>query len=249
MKIIDVASVLACFLSVASIAGCTKGGETEPDAVATATELEPGKTAASLQLHVVAEQLQGNEYADVKALEAKLNDPEAGLSAVDIDEDGVIDFVQVVEKKKGGKTVLVFQAIPSSKKGEDVDKIAVDIATIELEVKGAKVKDGEKTIIVHATYTEHIHHDPEIHVYHHEHPVIVEKGKLVLAEGCFFHHVFIVQHDLYVGHHGHVVVEVHHDHDHHHHKHKKHHKHHKHHGHGKHGHGKHHGHGGVVISF
>ncbi len=245
MKIIDVA-VFACFLSVASISACTKGGEAESDEVATATQLEPGKTAASLQLHVVAEQLQGSEYADVKSLEAKLNDPEAGLSAVDIDEDGVIDFVQVVEQKKGGKTVLVFQAIPSSKKGEDVAKIAVDIAAIELEVKGAKVKDGDKTIVVHATYTEHIHHDPEIHIYHHEHPVIVEKGKLVLVEGCFFHHVFVVEHEVYHGHHGHVVVEVHHDvHHDHHHKHKKHHKHHKH----GHGHGKHHGHGGVVISF
>jgi hypothetical protein len=228
--------VVTC-LALVSLAACT-GKEAKPDEeAATATELEPGKTAASLQLYTVAKQLEGNEIADVVALEAKLNDPEAGLSAVDIDEDGVIDFVQVVEKRKGDKTVLVLQAIPSSKKGEDVAKIAVEVATIELEPK-----EADKTIVVHATYTEHIHHDPEIHVYHHEVPVVVEHGVLVLEEGCFFHHVFIVEHELYVGHHGHVVVEVHHDHhDHHHHKHKKHKKHHKHH--------KHHGHGGVVVTW
>jgi hypothetical protein len=244
MKAIDVAAVrsvvlVVCCLSVASLAACTNGGDAKPSEVA--TQLQPGKTAASLQLHTVAEQLQGSEYADVVALEAKLNDPESGLSAVDIDEDGVIDFVQVVEKKKGDKTVLVLQAIPSSKKGEeDVSKIAVAVAQIELEVKDADAKDAEKTIVVHAIYTEHIHHDPEIHIYHHEVPVVVEHGTLVLAEGCFFHHVFVVEHDLYHGHHGDVVIEVHHDH----HKHK-HHKH-KHH---KHKHHKHHGHGDVVISF
>jgi hypothetical protein len=228
MKAIVIARLVVACLSLASLAACT-GKEAKE---AAATELEPGKTAASLQLYAVAKQLEGNEVADVVALEAKINDPDAGLSAVDIDEDGVIDFVQVVEKKKGDKTVLVLQAIPSSKKDEDVSKIAVEVAKIELEVK-----ETEKTIVVHATYTEHIHHDPEVHVYHHEVPVVVEHGVLVLEEGCFFHHVFIVEHDLYVGHHGHVVVEVHHEH--HHHKHKKHHK--KHH--------KHHGGHGVVIEW
>lgn len=251
-------------LSLVVLAACTAKDETPEEQegqegnVATAVELEQGKTAASLQLHVIAEQLQGNEIADVVALEAKLNDPEAGLHAVDIDEDGVIDFVQVVEKRDGDKTVLVLQAIPSSKQGEDPAKIAVDVATIELEVKPVDAKETakqtEKTIVVHAVYTEHIHHDPEIHVYHHEVPVVVDHGVLVLESGCFFHHVFIAEHDLYHGHHGHVVVEVHHDvhvDHHHHHKHKKHHKHHKHHHH-KHKKHKHHKHGhghGVVITW
>jgi hypothetical protein len=240
-----IAPIVFTCLSLAWLGACTpKDGKTDED-VAVATPLEPGNTADSLQLQLVAEQIQGDGIADVKALEAKINDPEAGLSAVDIDEDGVIDFVQVVEQRKRGKTVLVLQAIPSSKKGEDVSKIAVDVATIELDMHKPKAKDTETTIVVHATYTEHIHHDPEIHVYHHEVPVIVEHGDVVLAEGCFFHHVFVVEHEVYVGHHGHVVVEVHHDHGHHH-KHKKHHKHHGHHGHHKH-HG-HHG-GGVVVTF
>lgn len=233
-------------LSLALLAACTaKGeataGEGEPGAAAEATELEPGTSAASLKLEVVAKQLEGDEITDVKALEAKINDPEAELSAVDVDEDGVIDFVQVVETREGDKTVLVFQAIPSSKKGEKVEEIAVEVARIELEVEAAETKEADKVVVVHATYSEHIHHDPEVHVYHHEVPVVVEHGTVVFEEGCFFHHVFIVDHELYVGHHGHVVVEVHHDV----HKHKKHkkHKHHKHKGH-KH---KGHGHGGNVV--
>src|SRR5690242_20560241 len=148
MKVIDL--FLVCSLSVTSLAACTSAGDAKPDAVA--TQLEPGKTAASLQLNLVAEQLQGSEVADVAALEAKINDPEAGINAVDIDEDGVIDFVQVVEKRKGDKTVLVLQAIPSSKKGENASKIAVEVARIELDVKKADPKTGGKVIVVHATY-------------------------------------------------------------------------------------------------
>ena len=255
MKAIEIATARSVFiahlmvgcLSLGSLAGCTGKDDDAKSDEATATELEPGKTAASLQLHVVAEQLEGNEIADVVALEAKINDPEAGLSAVDIDEDGVIDFVQVVEKRKGDKTVLVLEAIPSSKKDEKASKVAVEVARIELEVKDAAVKtDTEKTIVVHATYTEHIHHDPEIHVYHHEVPVVVAHGDLVLVEGCFFHHIFVVEHDVYVGHHGDVVIEIHHDHHHHKHKHHKH----KHHKHKHHKHKHHDDHGpGVVITW
>jgi hypothetical protein len=210
--------------------GQASGGNT-----AVAAELQPGKTAASLQLDAVVELVKGDEVADAKSLEAKINDPEAKLNAVDLDDDGETDFIEVVEVKKGDKTVLELRAIPSSKQDQDVAEVAVVVATVELYV------ENKEMIVVHATYTEHIEHDAEVHVYHHERPAFYEDGVLVVADGCFFHYVFVHEHELYLGHHHVVVIEA----PHLHHKHKKHkkHKHHKGHGHG-HGHGSH-----VVVTW
>ena len=227
-----VAVLASLGFALPTLACTAKSGDSKSDeVVATAAELEAGTSANSLQLARVAKQLEDGELADVEALEIMINDPESELSAVDIDEDGVIDFVQVVEEKQGDETVLVLRAIPSSKKGADVDTIAVEVARIELQLAEPAKQDEQATIVVHATYSDHIHHDPEIHVYHHETTV-------VLVEGHFFHHVFVVEHGPYHGH-GEVVVEIHHDH-----RHKSHRKHKKHKkgkgrgkakGHGKHG--------------
>jgi hypothetical protein len=221
--------MIACVCSVLLLGACDQKSEGQANAAA---ELQPGKTAASLRLDAVVELVEGDAVADTKSLEAKINDPEAGLSAVDIDEDGQVDFIEVVEVQKKGKTTLELRAIPSSKKDKDAAKVAVLVATVELHVE-----DKEK-IIVHATYTDHIEHDATIHVYHHEQPVVYEHGVLVVEEGCFFHYAFVLEHEVYLGHHHVVIIEA----PHHHGKHKKHKKHGKDHDHG-------YGHGGVVVTF
>jgi hypothetical protein len=224
--------MFACVCSVLLLGACTPKSEDPAQADAV---LQPGKTAASLRLYTVAELVEGNSIADVKSLETKLNDPDAGLSAVDIDDDGQVDFIEVVEVRKGGKTTLELRAIPSSKKDEDVAKVAVLVATIELHV------ENQETIIVHGAYTEHIEHDASVDVYHHELPATYEHGVLVVEQGCFFHYAFVLEHEVYLGHHHVVIIEAPH-----HSKHKKHRKHKKHKGHhGDHG----HGHGGVVVTW
>jgi hypothetical protein len=202
--------------------------------------LEPGKTAASFQLATVVELVKGKEVPDAPALETKINDPEAKLNAVDLDDDGVTDFVEVIEEKQGGTTTLEFRAIPSSKKGKPAAEVGVVIATVTLEI------EAEKTIVVHGAYTKHIDHDVHVHVYHHEEPVVFEHGVIVVSEDCFYHYVFVFVHEPYHGHFHHVVIDVDvhdvhdvHVHDIHVHKHK---KHKKHKGHG-------HGHGGVVVTW
>jgi hypothetical protein len=206
-------------------------------------QLVPGKTAASFQLQAVVELVKGSEVADAPALETKINDPEAKLNAIDLDDDGVTDFVEVIEEKQGGKTTLEFRAIPSSKQGKPAE-VGVSIATVSFEI------EDETKIIVHGAYSGHIEHDVELHVYHHEEPVVYEHGLLVVPAGCFFHYVFLHEHDPYHGHFHYVVIDTHVDThvdahvDVHVHKHKKHkkHKHKKHKGHGR-------GHGGVVVTF
>jgi hypothetical protein len=222
--------MLACVCSVVMLGACTPKSEQADNDTAV---LQPGKTAQSLRLYTVAELVEGDSIADTKTLEAKLNDPDAGLSAVDIDGDGEIDFIEVVEVRKDGKTTLELRAIPSSKTSEDVAKVAVLVATIELHV------ENNETIIVHATYTQHIEHDANVDVYHHELPATYEHGVLVVEQGCFFHYAFVLEHEVYLGHHDVVIIETQHRG-----KHKKHRKQKKHKGHHYRG----HGHGGVVVT-
>lgn len=221
--------MIACVCSVLLLGACDKSEQADKGTAV----LQPGKTAASLRLDAVVELVEGNSIADAKSLEAKLNDPDARLSAVDIDDDGEIDFIEVTEVRKNGKTTLELRAIPSSKKDQDVAKVAVLVATVELHVE-----DKEK-VIVDASYTEHIEHDVSVHVYHHELPATYEHGVLVVEEGCFFHYAFVLEHDVYLGHHHVVIIEV----DDHH----KHRKHKKHKGH--HDDDEFHGHGGVVVTW
>jgi hypothetical protein len=226
--------VLASMCSVLMLGACTPKSGDSADGVAV---LQPGKTAASLRLDAVVELVEGEAIADAQSLETKINDPEAGLSAVDIDEDGEVDFIEVVEVSKNGKTTLELRAIPSSKKDQDVAKVAVPVATVDLHI------EKKQTIIVHAVYTEHIEHDETIHVYHHEFPANYEHGVLVVEQGCFFHYAFVLPHEVYLGHHHVVIIEA----PQHHFKHKKHKKHGKHHGKHKGHHG--YGHGTVVVTY
>jgi hypothetical protein len=222
---------LACVCSGLLLGACAAKSDNADTATAV---LQPGKTAASLRLYTVAELVEGDSIADVKSLEAKINDPDAGLSAVDIDGDGEVDFIEVVEVRNGGKTTLELRAIPSSKKDEDVAKVAVLVATVEVHV------ENKETIVVHGAYTEHIEHDVNVDVYHHELPATYEHGVLVVEEGCFFHYAFVLEHEVYLGHHHVVIIEAPHRV---HHEHRKHRKHKKHKGHHD------HGHGGVVVTF
>jgi len=212
---------IACLSVFLGLAACDAKDEASPT---TAANLQPGKTAASLRLDAVVALVEGDSIADAKALEVELNNPEAKLHAIDLDGDGKTDFVDVIERREGGKTILELRAVPSSKQdSKDLAKVSIVVATLELEAK-------PETIVVHATYSEHIEHDATIHVYHHEVPATYADGVLVVVSGCFFHYAFVHEHEVYVGHH-HIVVDVHFDH-HVHVKHKKH-KHYKHKGKGK----------------
>ena len=224
-----------CLPLVLSLGACDAAAPDEPDTAIAAPALETGTTAGSFQLQAIVELVKGEAVADAAALEIKINDPEAKLNAVDVDEDGKIDFVEVIELHESGKTSLQFRAIPSSKttqagkleKGASAKKVGVVIATIELEIQ------SEKTLVIHATYTEHITHEVDVHVYHHEEPVIYEGGVIVVSDACFYHYVFVLEHEAYHGHHHHHIVVENHVHVKHT-KHKKHKKHKK--GKGHHGH-------------
>lgn len=63
---------------------------------------------------------------DLEEFEYKLNDPEAQISNLDLNEDGRVDYLRVVETVEGDTHLIALQAVL----GEDIYQ---DVATIEVE--------------------------------------------------------------------------------------------------------------------
>jgi hypothetical protein len=68
-------------------------------------------------------------FADAESIEdfeTKLNDPESRYSNLDLNEDGYVDYLRVLEKKKGNAHSITIQAVV----GKDLYQ---DVATIDVE--------------------------------------------------------------------------------------------------------------------
>lgn len=95
-----------------------------------------GSAADGLDLHAVGELFKDSK--DLEEFEKKLNDPDDGINNLDLDENGEVDFIRIVEEVEGGTHVVVLQAAL----GEDEFQ---DVATIEVE----KDDDGSHNMQVH----------------------------------------------------------------------------------------------------
>jgi hypothetical protein len=194
--------------------------------------------------------VRSGEVADGKALEQRINADK--LVTVDLDGDDDGDDVRVVERRDGENRTLELQVIPSSVskvEGADLDAVAVVIATINF-----KPEADANQVIVTAQCTDVVL-APTVHVITYVEPVSYHDHTIVVADSHFFHWMFVVERDVYVGVHVHEVDHVHVDHvDHVEHvehvdivTHGKYKKHGKHKGKGKHKGPKGHGGHGVVI--
>ena len=85
------------------------------------------EAAEGLDLEAVAELFR--EAEDLESFEQALNDPETGINNLDLDENGKVDFIRVVEEMADDTHVIVLQ-VPL---GEDEYQ---DVATIEIEKTG-----------------------------------------------------------------------------------------------------------------
>jgi len=220
--------LIPCVSLALLLAGCDPAPETTDVAQAVAEQKPTGKSADDFDLAAVATLLEANDLPNAKAIEEKINDPSAGINTLDLDEDGVTDLIEVVETRDNSRATLTLRAIPSSKLGDDPKahpKIAkehgIEVAVIHLDLD-----PKAQTITIHATYSPHVHHDPEVHVYHHEVHVVVEGDALHDDEDHLFFYLFMLDHEFYHGHyhhhHHHPIIEIH---THKKHKHKKHKKH------------------------
>ena len=85
------------------------------------------EAAESLDLKAVSELFK--ESANLEEFEKSLNDPDIGINNLDLDENGEVDFIRVVEEMVENTHVIILQ-VPIS---EDEFQ---DIATIEVEKTG-----------------------------------------------------------------------------------------------------------------
>ena len=85
------------------------------------------EAAQGLDLQAVAELFKDAE--NLEAFEKNLNDPEIGINNLDLDENGEVDFLRVVEHAQDDVRLIILQAAL----GEDDFQ---DVATIEVEKSG-----------------------------------------------------------------------------------------------------------------
>jgi len=84
------------------------------------------------------------ESKNLEVFERKLNDPELQISNLDLNNDGYIDYLRVIELKKGRVSAIIIQSVL----GKDLYQ---DVATIDVEVK------NKKTVYVQVVGNEYIY--------------------------------------------------------------------------------------------
>lgn len=93
--------------------------------------------AADLDLSGVLDLLARGELRSAAELELFLNAPGGAAHRIDIDADGKLDYLQVVELRVDGDIRFELRAIPSSKLDLDLAVLVATVATVRLEAEGA----------------------------------------------------------------------------------------------------------------
>ena len=122
------------------------------------------QAAEGLNLYAVAELFKDSH--NLEAFERALNDPRNGINNLDLDEDGYVDYIRVVEYRSGYTRVIILQ-VPLG-----MDEFQ-DVATIEIEQTGYRRYNmqvrGNEIIYGYDYYIAPVY----VHVYHiHRWPII-----------------------------------------------------------------------------
>jgi hypothetical protein len=119
--------------------------------VAPATE-----TGEDLDLYAVIELFK--EAESIEDFEKALNDPDNGVNNIDLDGDGEVDFIRVVEHAEGNTHVLVLQVAVA----EDTYQ---DLATIEIEKSETSDEVSAQVHGVEEYYGEDYYIEPTTTIY------------------------------------------------------------------------------------
>ncbi|QDO92802.1 DUF3300 domain-containing protein [Formosa sediminum] len=101
----------------------------------TTTTVSAANTDISYNLNLEAVASVFGESKDLEDFEKQLNDPDAKISNLDLNEDGEVDYLRVVETSKNTTHVVTLQAVLAENEFQDV-------ATIDVE------KTGEDTQVI-----------------------------------------------------------------------------------------------------
>jgi len=189
--------------AAAAAAGPTPAEKTvvtaSPDAPATATATAKAEVAvkatiepAAFDLESVSFLVKKGKVKDAPALEKQINNPKEKINNVDVDGDGKVDKIQVVEiRGEGGVMVFELRAIPSSTKDKDA---AVVIAIIDFTPDKVTNK-----LVVKAVYAPVVIGHETI-VYDYVVPIEVKGETIVVVDSSpFYGWLFTVSRPVYVG--------------------------------------------------
>ena len=146
----------------------------------------------ALDLESITFLVKKGKVKDAKALEKKINTPKEKLSNIDIDGDGKIDKIVIVEVKKDDGTIIFeLHAVPSKSKNKDE---AVIVAYVNF------VPDKTTNVlVVKATYAPIIIGYDTI-VYDYTVPIVVTNDTIVVTGGVgFYGWLYTVHRPSYYG--------------------------------------------------
>lgn len=147
---------------------------------------------AAFDLESVSFLVKKGKVKDAKALEKKINTPKEKLNNIDIDGDGKIDKIVIVEVKKDDGTIIFeLHAVPSKSKNKDE---AIIVAYVNF------VPDKTTNVlIVKATYAP-IFIGYDTIVYDYNVPIVVTNDTIVVTGGVgFYGWLYTVHRPSYYG--------------------------------------------------
>lgn len=146
--------------------------------------------AADFDLGKVSAALKAHEVKDGEALEVYINDPDNGITRVDVDGDGEVDVIRIDETREAQATAFEIKAVPSSAKHAD-DAVTIAVVRIRPERKTRRIVVVSRytdVVVVHDRhewrYVETVEYDDD--------------GLIVLGPGqVFFGWLFAVQRPVF----------------------------------------------------
>lgn len=151
-------------------------------------ELKP----EALDLETVTYLVKKGKVKDAGALEKKINSPKEKINNVDIDGDGKVDKIVIVEVKKDDGTIIFeLHAIPSKSKDKDAAVVIAFITFVPDKATGV--------LVVKATYAPVVIGYDTI-VFDYTVPIVVKNDKIVVSGGVgFYGWLFLVHRPVYYG--------------------------------------------------
>lgn len=117
----------------------------------TISEEEINAAQENLDLEVVAEVF--GESSDLEDFEKRLNDPNSEISNLDLNKDGEVDYLRVVEKEEGDQRTIYVQAAVSNDSFKNVASLVVvkdENDEVNVKVIGDEAIYGANYVIVPA---------------------------------------------------------------------------------------------------
>ena len=149
--------------------------------------------AAAFDLESVSFLVKKGKVKDAKQLEAQINNPKEKINNVDIDGDGKVDKIQVVEirNEADGSIIFELRAIPSSTKDKDAAVVIANLNFVPDKVT--------KKMVVKCVYTPIVvGHDTIIYEY--DVPIEVKNDVVVVVDSSpFYGWAFTVSRPAYHG--------------------------------------------------